>query len=84
MYKHLTTNLTISKACTFSNCFFFKTRNVWAIIIAPKNTIIPCILAGLCKTISISFWPKPPTFGSLFNTCSACTVSPSDTTKFNP
>ena len=34
-------------------------------IIVKKNAIIPFTLAGLCKTISVSVCPNPPTLGSI-------------------
>lgn len=53
-------------------------------MIVKKNAIIPFTLAGLCNTISVSVWPKPPTFGSTVNAWSAANNCPSLTTRSGP
>jgi len=37
---------------------------------------MPLTLAGLCRTTSVSPWPKPPTLGSIVKGWSASILSP--------
>ena len=49
-----------------------------------KKIINPCRRNGFCKTISVSVWPKPPTFGLLVICWSTVITSPSLTNNSGP